>query len=128
MVLLHHDLPDSSWHLDWMLEQPGTDSRRLITFRVDQRIDDPACEMFHAEHLADHRAIYLEYEGDISRNRGCVRRLARGECEILDMTDRSLIARITWDSSPRMARGTLAEGARWSFTLGPDESTGTTPR
>lgn len=119
MVLLHHDMPDGSWHLDWMLERIGDDPHRLVTFRVDQRIDHSACVVFHAEHLADHRADYLDYEGPVSGDRGIVRRLARGRCSILDLTDQTLIARIAWGGLHRLARGVLKAGDRWSFTLGP---------
>lgn len=82
-VLLHHETPDGSWHYDWMIQAAGDSGGDLITFRTRQRPDDPSCTHFPAERLADHRAAYLHYEGEISGGRGCVRRLAQGHCEIV---------------------------------------------
>lgn len=82
-VLLVHETPDGSWHYDWMMQAAGGSDSGLITFRTRQRPDDPSCASFPAERLADHRAAYLEFEGEISGGRGRVRRVAQGRCEIV---------------------------------------------
>ncbi|MBY0311522.1 MAG: hypothetical protein K2W85_05600 [Phycisphaerales bacterium] len=82
-VLLHHETPDGSWHYDWMMQSGGNPGGELVTFRTRQRPDDPSCTHFFAERLADHRAVYLQFEGEISGDRGRVRRLAQGTCEIV---------------------------------------------
>ena len=73
-VVLLHTLPDGSSHYDWMLEQPGQDP--LATFRCTASPHE--AEAWTAERLPDHRRVYLEYEGSVSRNRGDVRRVASG--------------------------------------------------
>ncbi len=77
IVLLRHDLPDGDVHFDWFI---ATDSKeRLISFRVAKRIDLlKADESLEATHMADHRAIYLDYEGPISDGRGRVKRVRKG--------------------------------------------------
>jgi len=78
-VLLRHDLPDGSEHIDWMVAQDALGTLPLLTFRLGKRLDQalqgeslPACR------IAEHRPTYLEYQGPISGGRGSVMRLARG--------------------------------------------------
>ena len=63
---------------------------------------------------ADHRRIYLDYEGPISGNRGHVRRVAGGECELHARTDR--ILEVTLQTTPAPAHLLLEqiERDRWS--------------
>ncbi|MFT5422297.1 MAG: hypothetical protein ACI89L_000054 [Phycisphaerales bacterium] len=88
--LLRHDLPDGSWHLD-LLIAPGPESepepdfdpaRPLFTLRLPGQTlplpNHPDCQGFQAERIADHRAVYLDYEGPVSGGRGRVTRLASG--------------------------------------------------
>jgi hypothetical protein len=82
-VLLSHTLPDGSHHYDWMLERDGSDGGdggRLVTFRVHVLVHE--CGAFDAERVGDHRREYLEYEGEVSRGRGRVVRVASGVCRI----------------------------------------------
>jgi hypothetical protein len=69
-VLLEHRWQGVHW--DFMLEHGDA----LRTWAVDEPIvigvDLPA------RALPDHRRIYLEYEGEVSGNRGTVRRVAAG--------------------------------------------------
>ena len=39
-VQLRHELPDGTWHIDWMLARDPVGRRPLITFRAPGRIDD----------------------------------------------------------------------------------------
>lgn len=88
MVLLRHDLPDGTWHLDWMLEtRPDEDdpqSRSLATFRLS---DDPRGVAIGAgvpgERIGAHRRAYLTFEGEIDGGRGRVRRLASGRASVV---------------------------------------------
>jgi hypothetical protein len=81
-VLLRHELPDGSWHHDWMLEDPNDPHGRLITFRIDPGVSWPPDGAFAAARIGPHRREYLTFEGPVSDGRGSVRRVARGECEI----------------------------------------------
>lgn len=69
-VLLEHDWPAP--HLDLLLEQgPVLRGWRLAEpLRVGTQV---------ATASADHRLLYLDYEGPVSGGRGTVRRLDRGE-------------------------------------------------
>lgn len=97
-VLLRHDLPDGTWHWDWLLEPRAQDApfrrtsddqneRSLISFRlpaalgVDWRPDVLGTPAFTAEILPPHRRRYLTFEGDIGPgadgvSRGRVKRVA----------------------------------------------------
>jgi hypothetical protein len=47
------------------------------------------------ERLADHRLAYLDYEGEVSDNRGTVTRVAAGEFELISETTDRLSVRLT---------------------------------
>lgn len=81
-VLLRHDLPDGSSHLDWLLE-PAPGASELVSFRVQVRPDDPGVTAFVAERIGAHRPLYLDYAGPVSGGRGTVSPVSRGECTIL---------------------------------------------
>ncbi|MBZ0173392.1 MAG: hypothetical protein K8E66_13495, partial [Phycisphaerales bacterium] len=81
-VLLEHTTPDSGVHLDWLIERPGSKPEHpLIAFRCAH---DPLSRApWTGERIADHRALYLDYEGSISGGRGSVRRLWSWPCAVL---------------------------------------------
>ena len=74
-VILRHEMPPQSargLHWDLMLE----DGDVLRTWALEQEPQGGAA--MDAEALADHRKIYLNYEGTISGNRGTVKRWDAG--------------------------------------------------
>jgi len=82
-VLLSHTLVDGSHHYDWMLEREGSmreGEGTLVAFRVQVMVHESGA--FDAERIEDHRREYLRYEGEISRGRGRVARVAQGVCAI----------------------------------------------
>lgn len=85
MVLLRHELPDGAFHFDWLIDAGA--GRDLIAFRVLERFDRGEVVEFEAVRLEDHRRLYLEYEGPISRNRGEVTRVGRGSIAVLAEED-----------------------------------------
>jgi hypothetical protein len=114
-------LPDGSSHIDWLLARDDQAEQRLITFRLDQRVDalKPGARL-NAERIADHRPMYLDYEGPISGDRGRVVRLARGTIEHWRETTETWEIEIDWrgrdgDAPPRSQRLRLREeaDARW---------------
>ena len=77
-VVLAHDQPTP--HYDFLLEQ----GEILKAWRLEQA---PARGLrILATANADHRRIYLEFEGPVSGERGQVRRVAEGEFEWLTPT------------------------------------------
>ncbi len=87
-VLLEHDTcPQPGGtpvpHWDFLIERSTTDE--LATWRLD---DNPIVTLtpVHATRLPDHRRIYLEYEGELTRGRGRVRRVDRGTVRAYEIT------------------------------------------
>jgi hypothetical protein len=100
-VQLLHELPDGSRHVDWMIAQDPRGRDPLITFRVQQRLDDlPAGQRIEAVRIADHRPAYLAYEGPVSGDRGTVKRLARGTAAVLDQRPDGWRVEVWWETPP----------------------------
>lgn len=122
-VLLSHTLADGSHHYDWMLERAGVDGAqeggRLVTFRVHVLVHE--CGAFDAERIGDHRREYLEYEGEISRGRGRVVRVARGVCSIVMESERMFIVDCVFEgaSTGEVVMRYTGElmGGVWRFTV-----------
>ena len=70
-VILEHDWPERHW--DLMLEAETS----LRTWRLGAPLV-PGADVA-AESIGDHRLLYLDYEGPVSGNRGCVKRWDWGE-------------------------------------------------
>lgn len=127
LVLLRHVEPDANEHFDLLLErdgQPGVD-RRLLTFRVDQPIDLADVAEFNAIRTADHRAVYLDYEGPLpapggppSSSRGVVGRVLEGRCTI--HAESPEFAELSVEIGGRTARYTgerlAGAGGAWRFS------------
>lgn len=76
-AILHHQLADGE-HWDLMLEHEGV----LLTWQLPQNPLVAGALPMPARRIADHRTLYLSYEGPISGNRGTVRRIAGGVLQI----------------------------------------------
>ncbi|MCZ6834507.1 MAG: hypothetical protein O7G85_01920, partial [Planctomycetota bacterium] len=77
---LRHELPEGSWHIDWMLGQDRAGSAKLVTFRLPRPLVELSPgQSLEAIRLAEHRPAYLDYEGPISGNRGIVTQIAKGD-------------------------------------------------
>jgi hypothetical protein len=84
-VILRHTMPahalrPSHWDL---LFDIGDENLR--TWAIETAPD--ATEELPALLLPDHRRIYLEYEGDVSQNRGVVERWDTGSCDVLAQSE-----------------------------------------
>lgn len=107
-VVLEHDFPTRHW--DLMLEAGGA----LRTWRLAEPPE--VGKSIASEALADHRLVYLDYEGPVSGGRGSVTRWdtgtfawiadTRGE-EVVELAGTRLVGRASYD------RG------GWSFTAAP---------
>lgn len=73
-ALLDH-VTDTDRHWDLLVEVPGRE--RLPTWRLTCDPSQAAGDV-PAERIADHRPLYLDFEGVLSGQRGVVRRLDRG--------------------------------------------------
>lgn len=85
-ALLLHDHPTLHW--DLLLE----DGPKLLAWRLGTRpvlgTQTPAMP------LPDHRALYLDYEGPVSGNRGYVSRQDGGHFEFLERTEEKIVCDI----------------------------------
>lgn len=70
-VILEHTWNGTHW--DFMLEQDGVLRTWAINAPIVPQADLPA------RALPDHRLVYLDYEGEVSGQRGTVRRIASGK-------------------------------------------------
>ena len=85
----HWDLmlePDDLLHNCEAEVDAERDDKKLFTLQLTKLpipLADGAQQVLQAKRIADHRALYLDYEGEISGNRGFVKRLAEGtyQCE-----------------------------------------------
>lgn len=93
-AILHHTgVPEP--HYDLLFEtRPGSD---LATWRVPVW---PVSGPTLATRLKDHRRAYLDYEGEISRNRGRVERVAGGTCDVVVGEDAVWTVRLVTGASP----------------------------
>jgi len=124
MVLLLHSSENAPPHFDWLLAPSsilaGDDDPSLLGFRVGDRIDalGPAAT-FHAEPMPAHRAIYLRYEGPLSRHRGRVQRVAAGSWEPRLIADHAISGVLDWGygRSAFIGAPDRAAGGMWRFEI-----------
>lgn len=90
VILEHATAADTHWDL---LIESAPDSL-LRTWRLSENPtskDGPIVAM----PIADHRRLYLDFEGEVSGNRGHVRRVDRGGAEWLDDSATCIRVRLT---------------------------------
>lgn len=86
-AILEHTTPTGVHH-DWLIEDPTllnpqAADARLWTARVTPAPADwAALKRFDLTVIAPHRRHYLTYQGPVPGNRGSVKRLASGMCEV----------------------------------------------
>jgi DNA polymerase Ligase (LigD) len=117
-VVLLHETPagqSRATHFDLMLEHGAV----LRTWAIEKLPAD--CETIRAEKLPHHRLAYLDYEGEISGDRGRVSRADAGQYEIVHETDAEIVARL----SGKKLHGTLTlvrddrDAHRWRVSFSP---------
>jgi hypothetical protein len=115
-VILEHDWNGRHW--DVMLESGDV----LRTWAVAER-PEPGRDL-PARPLADHRLAYLEYEGPITGGRGTVRRVDRGEYDVVSWSESRVVVELRGGrySGPAELRaeasGTPAGAFTWTLRLG----------
>ena len=115
-VLLEHVWNGVHW--DFMLEHGEV----LRTWAIDAPI--VAGQDLPARALPDHRRIYLDYEGEISGNRGQVRRVDTGTYRTLEWSADRVRVRAGGLSTGRRSRSCANPGlspagpASWIFRMG----------
>ena len=97
-VILEHAHAGKN-HWDLMLEE----AEKLTTWQVPCHPDDWFGKSIECQKIFDHRCIYLEYEGPLSNNRGCVKRVVAGKYRILKKNKNYWLLSLSSD----MLKGTL---------------------
>src|SRR5688572_14862819 len=90
-VFLHHETPAGyprETHFDVMLEKNGV----LRTWALEKM--PTADEVILAEQLTDHRLAYLDFEGEVSGDRGRVTRVAAGDYDLTAESETEISARL----------------------------------
>lgn len=78
-VVLYHRLPEPNprkSHWDLLLENPSNEGFDLLAFALQAPFEDWKQE--RTIKLANHRRLYLDYEGPISEDRGDVSKVQQG--------------------------------------------------
>lgn len=94
-VVLHHTGIDPA-HFDLMFET--VPNSKLATWRCQNWPPQPG-DTFTP--LGDHRRDYLEYQGEISRQRGQVTRIAAGHLQSIDPSPERIL--VTLDTGARIS-------------------------
>jgi hypothetical protein len=115
-VVLRHDPPNENTravHWDFMIETGAA----LRTWALDA--EPAAGKTIRAKSLADHRLVYLDYEGPISGDRGTVSKWDSGSFEILAETPTELQLRLSggrWTGTVKISQD-AADSQRWTFVF-----------
>lgn len=98
-----------------MLERDGA----LVTWRLMElpEFHGAQSNLVDATRLANHRLAYLDYEGEVSGNRGRVDRVDRGELEWLKVTPDAFAVRLRGDLFHGDITLARVDGACWRLTL-----------
>jgi hypothetical protein len=108
-VVLEHDHPSIHW--DFMLESGAV----LRTWRLSEPA--AAGRTVDATATADHRPLYLDYEGPVSGGRGSVTRWDGGGYEVLAEDEGRLLIRLDGGRLRGDCRLERRSGEAWQLTL-----------
>ncbi len=101
-VLLQHRRRVDT-HIDWLFENPLAPDGRLVTFRTGQSWHDwPALARWDLLRLPDHRRRYLTFQGDLSDNRGRVRRVGAGHVAVSRWTHDRVVLELSFPTPRRV--------------------------
>jgi hypothetical protein len=114
-VLLEHTWNGVHW--DFMLEAGDV----LRTWAIDEPLERG--RDLPARALGDHRKAYLEYEGELSGNRGSVKRVDRGTFQVLEWSDRRVRVavagtQLVGEVDLRWAGVDAGSSGKWLFRAG----------
>lgn len=108
-------LPDGSWHYDWLVQRSADLDDLVPTFRTGHTRPDQS-RSFEAEQIGDHRALYLDYEGNVSGGRGEVVRTVTGEILSATWGGDVIGLEIRYPDEVVVYVGEIVESGRWNFT------------
>ncbi|MBK8269011.1 MAG: hypothetical protein IPK83_12180 [Planctomycetes bacterium] len=113
-VVLFHE-QEAGNHFDLMIENEET----LATWKLPQAPETAVGTEVACLRIAEHRRIYLEYEGPISGDRGQVTRHDQGDCSLEECNDRLWSGQFIGNKLRGRfeLRGNDGTGENWSLHL-----------
>ncbi|HPA73239.1 MAG TPA: DNA polymerase ligase N-terminal domain-containing protein [Spirochaetota bacterium] len=117
-VVHHHtSRPGEADHYDLMIDGGGA----LATWRISEESMARLLQgdIVVASKIADHRREYLSYEGPVSCDRGMVKIMDSGECEMADHSESARRYRMKGKELKGMMLISLLRGDRWEILLTP---------
>lgn len=123
-VVLRHEVPPTAArpsHWDFMFEGPDA---ALKTWALES-VPDGREEQI-ARQLADHRPLYLGYEGPLSEGRGEVFQWDRGDCSVISTDANAWQLHLQGEQliGEVLLTRVGESGAEWRYRFAPDEGTG----
>ena len=112
-VLLLHALPDGTSHYDLLIGR----GEALAAWRLPAPLTGLPPEGAEAVRLADHRTLYLTYEGEVSGGRGTVRRVDAGTCAVEAWGDDRVAVRLDGASARGLLELAAQPGGAWRARL-----------
>jgi len=99
-VVLHHVVRSrgTESHFDWMFQSGGV----LLTWATISHLSTDLPGDTDAVRLPDHRLEYLDYQGDVSRDRGHVTRVERGLYRIIEKSPHRFEIKVTGDREGKL--------------------------
>jgi len=116
-VILHHCVSGSE-HWDLMLEHGNV----LLTWQLAAEPVNMSSLPLQARRIGDHRKAYLDYQGEISRDRGHVKRVDAGTIYFEEFTPQKIIARLVGNRLEGSFILTYESGEDWIFDSSMDQS------
>lgn len=117
-TILEHTIA-TGLHHDWLIEDPRlanpqAENARLWTARVAPPPQDwDKLKRFDLTITPPHRRIYLNYQGPVQGQRGYVRRLAQGTCQVLEWSEQRIVLALQTPTATLDMHLTQQAGTRW---------------
>jgi len=121
-VILEHTTADGAHH-DWLIEDPRLPNPQAPDARLwTARVLAPPSQWtqlarFDLEVIAPHRRAYLTYEGPVSGDRGRVRRVAKGWCEVHQWSEGRIVMTLRLNETPLDLQLTHQAQNHWSASM-----------
>lgn len=111
-AILHHT-GFRAEHWDLMLE----DGDVLLTWELPREPSSPDALPMPVTRIGDHRKLYLDYEGPVSRNRGEVTRFDGGGLQILERSEVAIRFELSGEKLAGRFRLDRKGETDWVFSL-----------
>ncbi len=102
-------------HFDWMFEV----GEELLTWACEEWLSPTDASDAAALHLPPHRLAYLDYEGEVSGDRGTVRRVEAGTHRLLQAAEDRYLFAVQGGRTGTLTFYRTASSAWWTMAFAP---------